>query len=131
MSDRKPAAPADLGGRGRRFWRATVGDYELTASEMELLAECCRLMDETEALRLVVDDQGTTVTGSAGQTRVHPALGELRQHRLAMGKLLAQLALPNEDGTTVASPLQARARRAAESRWAPARAAGLVSRGAS
>ena len=55
---------------------------------MLLLRECCRLLDECESLRASVDEDGTTVKGSAGQVRVHPALGELRQHRLALGRLL-------------------------------------------
>jgi hypothetical protein len=40
-----------------------------------------------------VNDQGTTVLVSAGQVRVHPALGERRQQRLALGRLLARLDL--------------------------------------
>jgi hypothetical protein len=84
---------------------------------LELLRECCRLLDECEALRVTVDTDGLTVSGSTGQPRVHPALGELRQHRLALGKLLAQLSLPDDAGESLPSPVQARARRAAESRW--------------
>ncbi len=85
---------------------------------MELLRECCRLLDECESLRTAVERDGTTVKGSTGQPRVHPALGELRQHRLALGKLLAQIALPDVDNATLRSPVQARASRAAQSRWA-------------
>lgn len=82
-------------------------------------------MDECEALRQSVADDGTTVAGSNGQTRVHPAIGELRQHRLALGRLLSQLALPDEDESTLPTPLQARGRQAAGKRWA-----GHVKRGA-
>ncbi len=49
---------------------------------------------------------------------MHPARGELRQHRLALGKLLAQLSLPDEDDESLPSPLQARGRNAAAKRWA-------------
>lgn len=92
--------------------------FELSDVEMELLRECCLLLDECEALREAVEKDGTTVAGSTGQTRVHPALGELRQHRLAVGKLLAQLALPDVDDTSLLSPSQARGRKAAQTRWA-------------
>jgi len=71
---RKPSPPADLGVRGRKFWHSTVAAFELSDVEQELLNECCRLLDECESLRAAVDADGTTVTGSAGQTRVHPAL---------------------------------------------------------
>ena len=119
MSDTRkaPRAPSDLASRGRAFWRTTVGSFELSEVEFELLRECCRLLDECESLRTSVDTEGTTVKGSTGQPRVHPALGELRQHRLALGKLLAQLALPDDLGEQLPTPVQARARRAAESRW--------------
>ncbi len=117
--------PPDLGDRGRRFWLTTVEVYELTDSELSLLLEVCRLMDECEALRQALADDGTTVPGSNGQPRVHPAVGELRQHRLALGRLLSQLALPDEDDDRLATPLQARGRQAASKRWA-----GHVKRGA-
>jgi len=115
---RKPSPPADLGVRGRKFWHSTVAAFELSDVEQELLNECCRLLDECESLRAAVDADGTTVTGSAGQTRVHPALGELRQHRLALGRLLAQMALPDADEERLLSPMQARGRKAARTRWA-------------
>ncbi len=112
-----PTAPSGLGARGRAFWRHAVAGYDLSETERELLAECCRLLDECEALRAAVDADGATVPGSSGQPRVHPALGELRQHRLALGKLLAQLALPDVDESTLSSPVQVRGRRGAAARW--------------
>ena len=118
MSDRKPPVPKDLGARGRGFWRKTLEIYDLSEVEIELLRECCRLLDEAESLRVAVEQDGTTVKGSTGQVRVHPALGELRQHRLALGKLLAQLALPDVDESHLQSPAQARASKAAQTRWA-------------
>lgn len=115
---RKPPAPPDLGVRGRAFWRTTLANFELSDVEMELLKECARLLDECESLRNAVDSDGVTVAGSTGQTRVHPALGELRQHRLALGRLLAQLSLPDLDDEHLLSPSQARGRKAAQTRWA-------------
>jgi hypothetical protein len=95
-----------------------VDTYDLTDSELSLLVEVCRLLDECEALRQALADDGVTVPGSNGQPRVHPAVGELRQHRLALGRLLSQLALPDEDEATLPTPLQARGRAAAGKRWA-------------
>jgi hypothetical protein len=116
VTDQPP--PSDLADRGRRFWSTTVDTYELTDSELSLLIEVCRLMDECETLRQALADDGATVPGSNGQPRVHPAVGELRQHRLALGRLLSQLALPDEDEETLPTPLQARGRDAAGKRWA-------------
>lgn len=128
-SARKPAPPADLGGRGRKFWRAAVADFELSGVELELLVECCRLLDECESLRSPVEKDGATVAGSSGQLRVNPAFGELRQHRLALGRLLAQLALPGVDGGALATPRQASARTASLARWKGHTARGTALRG--
>ena len=132
------AAPAELKARGRRYWRVTMAAFELSGTEVELLRKCCRLLDEVEALHGAITVRGLSVPGSNGQPRVHPALGELRQHRLALGRLLAQLALPEEQGalptpTQVKTRLASRARWAAHNRAAAARTAeaadGLVGQG--
>ncbi len=124
---RKPPAPRDLSVRGRAFWRSTLGAFQLSEVELELLKECCRLLDECESLREAVTKDGTTVAGSTGQPRVHPALAELRQHRLALGRLLSQLALPDVDGGVLATPRTAAARTASQARWKghPARGTAL------
>ena len=115
--NRKP--PSGLGVRGRAFWRTTVAAFELEDAELALLTEICRLLDECERLHDVVEAEGVSVAGSAGQVRVNPALGELRQHRLALGKLLGQLALPDAAGDHLRTPVGVRGRKAAATRWAP------------
>ena len=117
MTDRKPSAPKGLGARGRAFWRQVVADFTLDIAELELLTEVARALDECEALHAVVEEQGRTVPGSKGQVRAHPALAELRATRLMLGRLLAQLELPNEVGSSLPSAVQARGRRAARNRW--------------
>jgi len=110
-----------LKARGRRFWKAVSAGYELNVDELELLTEVCRCLDDVEALAATVERDGLTVPGSAGQTRVHPAVGELRACRALVGKLLAQLGLPGPDGERLDSPVRARARAAANKRWAGGR----------
>lgn len=119
-ANRKPPPPADLADRGRVFWRRTLDDFELSRVELELLRECCRLLDECESLRTVIDVDGPTVAGASGQVRVHPGIGELRSHRLALGRLLAQLDLPDVDDRALSTPRQAAARTAARARWGAA-----------
>lgn len=111
-------APAGLGARGRAFWRRTVGEYELTPAEAELLVEVCRVLDTCADLAEAIRADGTTVAGSKGQPRVHPAIAELRAQRLALGRLLGQLGLEDDDGAALPTPRSVRARKAAESRWA-------------
>jgi hypothetical protein len=109
--------PKGLGVRGCRFWIQATSAYELQPGEQELLLEICRILDELELLATAVATEGATVTGSTGQTRVHPALSELRGSRLALGRLLDQLGLPDLEGE-VLSVQSARAQRAAQVRWA-------------
>lgn len=115
---RSPSAPTDLGTRGRRVWRETLAKWDLTKPELELLAEVCRRLDRIDAYRTVIDAEGLMVAGSMGQWVPHPLLAAERAEVTLVSKLLGQLALPDEDGAVVATPLQARARRAAQSRWA-------------
>ena len=104
--------------RGDAFRKAALKGFELTGSESELLNEVCNFIDEIDELQFTVTRDGVTVTGSTGQTRVHPALGELRQHRLALGRLLAQLGLPDPDGASLPTGAQVRGRSSAKKRWA-------------
>lgn len=118
-SEPRRRAPAGLDARGRRFWTKTIEVYVLTEGEAELLAECCRTLDRLDTLAAVVAVDGPTATGSTGQVTVHPALTESRNQRLALHRLLAALALPDEDGkATVLSSQSASGKQGAPVRWA-------------
>ena len=106
-----------FGPRGQAFHDKITAAFVLSEAESQLFAEVCRVLDEIDGLNAAVKRDGITVGGSTGQIRVHPALGEVRQHRLALGRLLAQLSLPDEDGSILSSAVTARARKAAQSRW--------------
>ena len=117
------------GPRGAKF-RGTISKaYELTDSELELLAETCRVLDEIDGLNAAVKLDGVTVTGSTGQVRVHPAIAEARSHRLALARLLAQLSLPDEEGAVMPTGTVQMAQRAAQSRWGKSAAERAVFRG--
>ncbi len=113
--------PRGLKARGGRFWKSVTAGYELNVDELELLLEVARCLDVCEDLAGAVEGDGLTVAGSVGQPRLHPAVGELRATRALVGRLLAQLGLPDADGQTLDSPVRARARGAANKRWAATR----------
>jgi len=104
--------------RGALFFNSTKETFDLSEAELEILETCAKTLDEIDELQKSIDQEGLTVKGSTGQTRVHPAVSELRQHRLALGRLLAQLQLPDVDGEKLATPAQARSRQANLTRWA-------------
>jgi hypothetical protein len=111
------APPGDLRARGQAFWRAVDAGWVLNLDERELLVEVCHTLDTVEALQLVLDRDGVLTTGSTGQTRVHPAVGELRASRVVLARLLGQVGLPDSTNTAMPSATTARARRAARARW--------------
>jgi hypothetical protein len=92
--------PAGLGARGLSFWRRAQRGYDFSASELELLTEVCRCLDELEEM---------ASSGAAARDRATA--------RTTLGRLLAQLGLQDEDGAAVPSPGTTRARTAARERW--------------
>ena len=90
MTTTKPKPPNGLATRGRKFWRDVVDEFDLTDAERHLLHEACRSLDRIDALEAVVTTEGQTVTGSTGQTVLHPAIAEARQQRLVLGRLVKQ-----------------------------------------
>jgi hypothetical protein len=90
--------PSGLAERGRLFWSAIAGRYELAVDEVELLTEVCRSLDLADRL---ADDP-------AANPRT------LLLVRAYLGRSLAQLRIP--DGLD--SPATARARTAGAARWA-------------
>lgn len=110
--------PPGLASRGREFWTTTTGKFELSEQELSLLIEACRTMDDLDHLAAAIKRDGVMTTGSTGQSVVNPALTEARGQRLALHRILAALALPDEDGAAVKPARSIRAETAAKARWA-------------
>ena len=109
--------------RGENF-RARVNEVFALESiaEIEVLAEIVATLDEIDLLKIAIEQDGVTVTGSTGQTRTHPALTDIRSHRLALQRLLSALGLPSEDEiSSMKSPVQLRSAHANKQRWGGAR----------
>lgn len=128
-----PTPPKGLNVAGRGLWvklhEALPETVEFDERERALLELACRQADDVARLERAVRRDGATVVGSRGQTRLHPALGELRQARLAVGRLLGELELPNFEE----KPQSARSRhaqKAANVRWAQVAARRERARGA-
>lgn len=120
MAESLPSSPpAGLGRRGSEFWRTVAEGFELAVDEHELLLEVARQLDLVEALQEQIDLDGVVSRGSTGQLVAHPAISQIHTGRQLLGRLLAQLSLPDEDDQPkVLSPAQATAKKAADTRWA-------------
>ncbi|MFF3912671.1 hypothetical protein ACFYZB_04170 [Streptomyces sp. NPDC001852] len=115
-------APERLGNAGLGLWQAVLTECELTPGEMALLVQACRTVDELETISRALAEGPAVVKGSTGQPKASTLFAEARAHRLVLGKLLEQMALPDlgeEEGMT---PNQQRAQKAAQTRWALERA---------
>ena len=102
-------------GRGRRLWRYVTDGYDPNPADVEVLVEACRALDEVDELHAVVARDGVTTSGSRGQTVLHPAMGELRQARAELRRLLEALGLDADEGEAGATSRRASA--AARKRW--------------
>jgi hypothetical protein len=97
---------------GEAFRERLAELYEEPGPDQALVIDqLVRMLDEVSAMERTLDEEGMTVTGGNGQTASHPLIASLRQHRLAIAKLTAQLGLGEESKATKV------ARKAANARW--------------
>lgn len=116
-ADEVPSPPSDLKQRGRDYWTEIVAGFEFNRSEIELLAEACRCMDNLDSLNAAIEEHGTMVTGSAGQLTANPAIGEARQQRIVLHRLLSALNMGDDEDDHVTTARQTSAQQAANARW--------------
>src|SRR4051812_24827214 len=96
------APPEGMGPDGRRLWNAVTRDCELDEHELVLLRQAALVADTCGQLQGLVDVQGLMLDG-----RVHPAMVELRQQRLLLGRLIVGLRIPvaqDDEGTPAPVP---------------------------
>lgn len=121
MADPKsPKPPQGLGNTGRALWwqvlRALPAGWQFDEREEATLALAARQRDDLAKLETVIKRDGVMSVGSTGQPTCHPAVGEARQARLAIGRLLGALHLPDSDEKPATTASQ-RGQRAANARW--------------
>jgi len=122
MDEAKVSMPGGLRPRGAQFWRRTVDRYSMTNSELEILHEACKTMDNLDDLAAMVAADGPKVTSGTGRIQVHPALMASASLRATLHRLLCALGLPDQDGQLLGSAQKTRARTAATARWRDRRA---------
>jgi hypothetical protein len=88
---------------------------ELDEREEAILDLAARQAADVERAEADIAERGYLVVGSRGQQVLNPSIAEVRQGRLALGKLLGQLDLPESTRDVVRN-----ARHAAQARWSKA-----------
>ncbi len=118
---RRPKAPPGLDTAGRSLWRdpwrTLIDAYEFSPVEVAVLTAACRQADDVARLESVIASDGVIVEGSAGQPRLSAVVTEVRQGRLALARLLSDLAIPADDDDTRSGSASVGASRAARVRW--------------
>lgn len=111
-----PRAAPGLQAAGRKLWKAVVNSFELRPDELVTLEAACHMADELADMQAALVGASVLVTGSAGQETVNGLFRETRSHRLALGRLLAQLGLAEADSDAGLKRSNA-GRRLARQRW--------------
>lgn len=111
-----PRMPTGLGAAGRQLWTRLTEHLEFEPREVAVLQAACRQADDIARLEAVLKSEGASAKGSKGQSRLHPAIPELRQARLALVRMLASLDLPDVEEVP-RSTKSTRAQHAANVRW--------------
>jgi hypothetical protein len=97
-------SPEGLKSRGKTLWDGVTAEVELDAAGLSILEDACRTADVIERLSIaacgnsewirLAEEAEFVAPGEAKiSIVVNPILGELRQQRLALKQLLAQLKL--------------------------------------
>jgi hypothetical protein len=114
-------APNGLGSAGRQLWHEITASFTLRSDGRALLVQACKLSDEIHALELALPGAPPIITSyPAGSYKSNPLYSQVRDHRLALARLLQQLALARVENAEAADvdddvlvDLTARARRRA------------------
>lgn len=85
--------PRGLRASGRRLWAATTANFDLDEAARAVLVQACYAVDELADMRVKLAETPAVIDSPQGP-RVHPLVGEVRQQRLALAKLIQQVGLP-------------------------------------
>jgi len=84
--------PKHLSARAKAFWGAATDDFDLTATQGEILLRALEAGDRADQARVVLDREGIVVQGRDGP-KAHPAVQIELTNRRAQTTLLEKLGL--------------------------------------
>jgi hypothetical protein len=88
-----PRAPQGLSRKAAKLWRDTVGTFELSAPDLETLAQALRSLDRADQAAAIVDAEGPVVLDRYDTPKSHPAVDVELRHRRMFTSLMKQLDL--------------------------------------
>ena len=91
-SDR-PEPPSHLRPETAAWWRSVQQDFDLEPHHLRLLRLACEAWDAGQQAREALSHHGTTYVDRFGQPRARPEVAIERDSRIAVARLLRELAL--------------------------------------
>src|SRR5262245_20513165 len=88
--------PADLGDKGRAYWRVIVRHWKLDEHHHEVLAQACKCLDMIDAAQVELVKSGPFERDRFGQLRASPAVNVVRDYRGLFAGLVRELGLSAE-----------------------------------
>lgn len=101
----KPGTPpAHLSPASKKWYRSIVDEYELGPQHFRVLRLAGEAFDRGQQAREIVDAEGITIRDRFGVARPHPAVAIERDCRLAVARLIRELALDDGPDPDVRPP---------------------------
>jgi phage terminase small subunit len=92
-----PKVPNGLQAHGKKFFKKTLGEYELSAGyDIERLYMVCRCLDEIADAEKVVLNEGRFIEDRFKQKREHPAAKSIRENKIIFCRIIRELGLDLE-----------------------------------
>jgi len=99
MDEFRPTVPSGLRPVGRRLWHEVIRNFDLRPEELSILEAACRTRSDLDRLEQVLRESQTMISERGAEERAHPIFAEVRQHRMALARLLGQLGFFDATGT--------------------------------
>ena len=97
--------PAHLRAAGCDLWASTLNDWDLTDSDLVVLATACECLDRLEQIRTALDTDGIVITDPSGRKRSHPLLAAESQTQGILLRAWNQLDLTDAEPPKVGRPV--------------------------
>ena len=104
QSSTRTDAPAHLEPPTAEWWASVVDDYGLEPHHVRLLTLAAEAWDRGQAARAVIDAEGLTFEDRFGQPKARPEVAIERNARVALARLLRELALDFEEPLSTPRP---------------------------
>ena len=99
-----PDPPSHLLQAGRELWRITLEQWDLSPTDLPLLAVACEQVDRIAECRRIIESDGLMLTDPSGRQRCHPLLAVEKEANNLLLRAWRQLDLSDDMPAKVGRP---------------------------